>query len=54
MVVRQEIIYVSPSGRMCKAIKLILIARDADLVAVNTTDGLDFHLVAEDVSNVAR
>ena len=45
-VVRKEVTYTAPSGRVCKAIKLFLIVEDADLVAVKTPDGTDFNLVA--------
>lgn len=48
VIVREEIAYTSPSGRVCKAIKLILLVQDVDLVAEKTTDGIDFCLVAED------
>jgi hypothetical protein len=44
----KETTYTAPSGRVCKAIKLILVVEDIDLVAVHTADGLDFDLVAED------
>lgn len=46
MIVRDEVTYTAPSGRVCKAIKLILIVEDINLVAVNTADGLVFNLVA--------
>jgi len=46
MIVRDEVTYTAPSGRVCKAIKLILIVEDMNLVAVKTDDGLDFNLVA--------
>lgn len=45
-VVRQEMTYTAPSGRVCKAIKLILLVEDMNLVAEKTEDGLDFNLVA--------
>jgi len=47
VVTNKEVTYTSPSGRTCKALKIILIVEDADLVAVDTPDGLDFDLVAE-------
>ena len=46
LVVVKETTYTSPSGRVCKALKLFLIVEDIDLVAVKTADGLDFDLVA--------
>ena len=46
MIVREEIAYTAPSGIVCRAIKLILLVEDVDLVAVKTADGLDFNLVA--------
>lgn len=45
-VVRQEMTYTAPSGRVCKAIKLILLVEDMNLVADKTDDGIDFNLVA--------
>jgi hypothetical protein len=45
-IVRDEVIYTAPSGRVCKAIKLILLVEDVDLVAVKTGDGTDFNIVA--------
>lgn len=48
IIVREEIAYTAPSGRVCKAIKLILLVEDADLVAVVTKDGLEFDLVADE------
>lgn len=47
-IVRDEVIYTAPSGRVCMGIKLILLVEDVDLVAVKTDDGVDFNLVAED------
>lgn len=47
-IVRDEVTYTAPSGRVCKGIKLILLVEDVDLVAVKTNDGLDFNLVAEE------
>jgi flavin-binding protein dodecin len=46
LIVREEITYTAPSGRVCKAVKLILLVQDVDLVAEKTADGLDFYLVA--------
>ena len=43
----KEVTYLAPSGRVCKAIKIILIVEDADLVVEDTPDGLDFNLVAD-------
>ncbi len=45
LIVREEVTYKSPSGRDCKAIKLILLVEDMNLVAVKTADGIDFNLV---------
>ena len=45
---RREITYTAPSGRVCRAIKLILLVEDVDLVAEPTADGLEFRLVAEE------
>ena len=45
-IVRDEVIYTAPSGRVCKGIKLILLVEDMNLVAEKTDDGLDFNLVA--------
>lgn len=47
VVTTKEIVYTAPSGRTCKAIKVILIVENADLVVEDTPDGLDFNLVAE-------
>jgi hypothetical protein len=47
VVTTKEVTYTAPSGRTCKAIKVILIVPDADLVAEDTPDGLDFNLVVE-------
>lgn len=42
---RSEVIYTLPSGRKCRALKLILFVADHDLVAVNTPDGITFDLL---------
>lgn len=44
---RKEMTYTLPSGRVGRAIKLILAVKEADLVAVKTDDGIEFNLVAE-------
>lgn len=46
-ILRKEMTYTLPSGRVGKAIKLILAVKEADLVAVKTDDGIEFDLVAE-------
>lgn len=46
MIARSEVVYTLPSGRNCKAIKILLFVPDFDLVAVKTTDGLVFDLLA--------
>jgi hypothetical protein len=47
LTVMDVITYKKASGSENKAIKLLLLVRDADLVAVKTADGIDFDLVAE-------
>lgn len=42
---RSEVTYTLPSGRKCRALKLILFVADYDLVAVNTPDGITFDLL---------
>lgn len=44
--VTQEIAYTAPSGRVCKAVKIILLIEDANLVVARTADGIDFNVVA--------
>ncbi len=46
-ILRKEMTYTLPSGRVGRAIKLILAVKEADLVAVKTDDGIEFNLVAE-------
>lgn len=47
LVVVTNVPYTLASGRKFTAVKLFLIVEDFNLVAEQTADGLDFHLVAE-------
>lgn len=47
LVVTKKQTYTVPSGSTYTAIKLFLIVQDANIVAVQTEDGLEFDLVAE-------
>ena len=47
-VVRDEVPYTPPNMRTCRALKIILIVPEYDVVAVETPDGLTFDVVAVD------
>lgn len=46
-ILRKEMTYTMTSGRVGKAIKLVLAVKNADLVAVKTADGIVFDVLAE-------
>lgn len=46
LVVKKKLEYTTPSGSKFSAIKLLLIVENANLVAVQTEDGLEFEVVA--------
>lgn len=47
LVVRKKVAYTLPSGRTMNALKLFLIVDGADIVAVQTADGMEIDVVAE-------
>lgn len=47
LIVRKEVEYTLPSGRKYKALRFHLIVENANLVAEQTPDGLDFNVVAD-------
>jgi hypothetical protein len=48
LVAVKNVEYTSPSGSKLTATRLYLVAEGLSLVAVSTTDGIDFNLVAGD------